>query len=158
MGVPYCICDNTSRIDNRSKKVVAMKIIDLEEAEDEIEEIQKEITILSQCDSPFITRYYGSYLKVSPAAEHPVLIAVLTPSLYHLYVHTSHHMHIHMHHTHTHTHTTPHTYTHASHTYTHITHTSHTTIGDKAVDHHGIPWRWLSIGPSEWLVVIYWTF
>ncbi|KAL5476274.1 hypothetical protein EMCRGX_G026198 [Ephydatia muelleri] len=50
-------------IDNRSKKVVAMKIIDLEEAEDEIEEIQKEITILSQCDSPFITRYYGSYLK-----------------------------------------------------------------------------------------------
>eukprot|EP00731_Ephydatia_muelleri_P030409 Em0021g932a len=65
MGGPYCIktCDNTSRIDNRSKKVVAMKIIDLEEAEDEIEEIQKEITILSQCDSPFITRYYGSYLK-----------------------------------------------------------------------------------------------
>ena len=52
------------RLDNRSKKVVAMKIIDLEEAEDEIEDIQQEITVLSQCDSQHVTRYYGSYLKV----------------------------------------------------------------------------------------------
>ncbi|KAI8918706.1 kinase-like domain-containing protein [Entophlyctis helioformis] len=52
-------------INLQTKETVAIKIIDLDEAEDDIEDIQKEIGIMSQLDSPNVTKYYGSFMKGS---------------------------------------------------------------------------------------------
>uniref|UniRef100_A0A7I4B6L0 non-specific serine/threonine protein kinase n=1 Tax=Physcomitrium patens TaxID=3218 RepID=A0A7I4B6L0_PHYPA len=57
--------DVFSGFDKELNKEVAIKVIDLEEAEDEVEDIQKEISVLSQCRSPHITEYYGSYLHAT---------------------------------------------------------------------------------------------
>ncbi|KAL3494572.1 kinase-like domain-containing protein [Aspergillus germanicus] len=52
-------------VDKQTGKSVAIKIIDVENAEDEVEDIIQEIAILSELNSPYVTRYHGSYLKGS---------------------------------------------------------------------------------------------
>ncbi|KAI9889682.1 MAG: hypothetical protein M1814_005083 [Vezdaea aestivalis] len=45
-----------------SGEVVAIKLIDLESSDDDIQEIQQEISLLSTCASPFVTQYRESFL------------------------------------------------------------------------------------------------
>src|ERR1700760_5194712 len=52
-------------VEKRTHKAVAIKIIDVENAEDEVDDIIQEISILSELNSPYVTKYYGSYLKGS---------------------------------------------------------------------------------------------
>ncbi|MCJ1473633.1 hypothetical protein MMC13_002284 [Lambiella insularis] len=50
-------------IDVATGEVVAIKHIDLESSEDDIQEIQQEISVLSTCASPFVTQYKTSFLR-----------------------------------------------------------------------------------------------
>ncbi|CZS94707.1 hypothetical protein WAI453_013373 [Rhynchosporium graminicola] len=52
-------------VDKRTGQAVAIKVIDVENAEDEVEDIIQEISILSELHSPYVTQYYGSYLRGS---------------------------------------------------------------------------------------------
>lgn len=49
-------------VDLRSNEVLAVKIIDLETAGDEIEDVQQEIHVLSQCACEQLTKYMGSFI------------------------------------------------------------------------------------------------
>ncbi|KYK58741.1 Mst3-like protein kinase [Drechmeria coniospora] len=50
-------------IEKATGETVAIKHIDLESSEDDIEEIQAEIAVLSTCASPFVTQYKASFLR-----------------------------------------------------------------------------------------------
>ncbi|KAK0516708.1 hypothetical protein JMJ35_001311 [Cladonia borealis] len=52
-------------VDRRTGQAVAIKVIDVENAEDEVEDIIQEISILSELHSPYVTQYHGSFLKGS---------------------------------------------------------------------------------------------
>lgn len=66
IGLDYILTRNSHpRVDKRTGDSVAIKVIDVENAEDEVDEIIKEIAILSELKSPYVTKYHGSYLKGS---------------------------------------------------------------------------------------------
>ncbi|KAL8770719.1 MAG: hypothetical protein Q9209_003586 [Squamulea sp. 1 TL-2023] len=54
-----------ARVDKRTGQAVAIKVIDVENAEDEVEDIIQEISILSELHSPYMTKYHGSFLRGS---------------------------------------------------------------------------------------------
>jgi serine/threonine-protein kinase 24/25/MST4 len=53
------------RVDKRTGQAVAIKIVDVENADDDVEDIIQEISILSELQSPYVTQYHGSFLKGS---------------------------------------------------------------------------------------------
>ncbi|KAG6009969.1 hypothetical protein E4U21_000740 [Claviceps maximensis] len=50
-------------IERATGETVAIKHIDLESNDDDIQDIQAEIAVLSTCASPFVTQYKGSFLR-----------------------------------------------------------------------------------------------
>lgn len=49
-------------IEIETGKDVAVKILDLDINDGDLDDIRKEISILSNCDSEYITRYHGAFL------------------------------------------------------------------------------------------------
>ncbi|KAJ5743913.1 hypothetical protein N7533_008783 [Penicillium manginii] len=101
-------------VDRRTGESVAIKIIDVENAEDEVDDIIQEIAILSELKSPYVTKYHGSYLKGSnlwiimefcsggschgllrPGVIHEEYIAIILRELLHGldYLHSDHKLH-----------------------------------------------------------------
>lgn len=61
----HVLTNHNFRVDKRTGEVVAIKIVEIEAASDDVREIIEEISILAGLNSPYVTKYYGSYLKGS---------------------------------------------------------------------------------------------
>ncbi|KAL9048806.1 MAG: hypothetical protein Q9162_007537 [Coniocarpon cinnabarinum] len=53
------------RLDRRTGQTVAIKIVEIESGNDDVRDIIEEISILAGLSSPYVTKYYGSFLKGS---------------------------------------------------------------------------------------------
>ena len=51
----------SSSLDTETNDLVAIKVINLEEASEDIDEIRSEITMLSECKSSYVTKYITSF-------------------------------------------------------------------------------------------------
>jgi serine/threonine-protein kinase 24/25/MST4 len=49
-------------VHNNSGVTVAIKVIEMDTSDDDLADIRKEISLLSKCDSPLITRFHKSLL------------------------------------------------------------------------------------------------
>ncbi|KIZ06977.1 hypothetical protein MNEG_0971 [Monoraphidium neglectum] len=67
-------------IDTQTGQQVAIKVIDLEDIEDDIEDIHKEISALAGCRSDHITRYFGSVMQPG-SSELLILMELLACSV-----------------------------------------------------------------------------
>jgi serine/threonine protein kinase len=50
-------------LDMQTGQIVAAKLINLEEAGDELETVQQEVAVMSNCNCNQLTKYYASYLN-----------------------------------------------------------------------------------------------
>lgn len=50
-------------VDNITGELVAAKLINLDEAGDELEDVQQEVTVMSSSTCTQLTKYYASYLS-----------------------------------------------------------------------------------------------
>ena len=63
-------------MNRQTRQIHALKVVPVE---NDISEVEKEINILRQCESPYIVSYYGSYNKGSELWVSSLICASLSP-------------------------------------------------------------------------------